>query len=91
MTINIKTQLIFDKNHLMHYMKHNSNQLELLSDEQALFRLNDADLAVICVVRNEMERLRTILEERAGGGRGQEDPGVRDYAVRPDLHDKERI
>ena len=40
---------------------------------------------------NEMERLRTILEERAGGGRGQVDPGVRDFAERPDLHDRERI
>ena len=45
----------------------------------------------IDLVGNEMERLRTVLEERAGGGRGQEDPGVRDYADRPDVHDKERI
>jgi biopolymer transport protein TolQ len=45
----------------------------------------------IDLVGNEMERLRTFLEERAGGGRGQEDPGVRDFAARPDLHDKERI
>lgn len=40
---------------------------------------------------NEMERLRTILEERVGGGRGEVDPGARDFAGRPDLHDKEHI
>ncbi len=45
----------------------------------------------IDLVGNEMERLRTILEERAGGGRGEEHPGARDFANRPDLHDKERI
>ncbi len=42
------------------------------------------------LVGNEMERLRTFLEERAGGGRGTED-GQRDVAQRPGFHDKERI
>jgi biopolymer transport protein TolQ len=40
---------------------------------------------------NEMERLRTVLEERAGSGRGELHPGVRDYAQRPSMHDKEHI
>ena len=45
----------------------------------------------IDLVGNEMERLRTVLEERAGGGRGEIHPGVPDYARRPALHDKEHI
>jgi len=45
----------------------------------------------IDLVGNEMERLRTILEERAGGGRGEAHPGARDFANRPEMHDKERI
>ena len=45
----------------------------------------------IDMVGNEMERLRTVLEEQAGGGRGESHPGARDFAQRPDFHDKERI
>lgn len=45
----------------------------------------------IDMVGNEMERLRTILEEQVGGGRGEEHPGARDFATRPDFHDKEHI
>lgn len=45
----------------------------------------------IDLVGNEMERLRTILEERAGGGRGEHGAGNRDVASRPDLHDREHI
>jgi biopolymer transport protein TolQ len=45
----------------------------------------------IDLVGNEMERLRTVLEERAGGGRGELHPGVRDFARRPAVHDKEHI
>ncbi len=45
----------------------------------------------IDLVGNEMERLRTVLEERAGGGRGELHPGARDVARRPALHDKEHI
>jgi biopolymer transport protein TolQ len=45
----------------------------------------------IDLLGNEMERLRTILEERVGGGRGEFDPATRDFASRPDVHDKERI
>jgi hypothetical protein len=45
----------------------------------------------IDLVGNEMERLRTILEERVGGGRGEVDQASRDFAARPELHDKERI
>lgn len=40
---------------------YNSNQLELLSEEKALFRLNKADLAVICACRNERARLPRYL------------------------------
>ncbi len=43
------------------------------------------------LVGNEMERLRTILEEQVGGGRGVADPALRDIARRPEVHDKERI
>jgi biopolymer transport protein ExbB/TolQ len=42
------------------------------------------------LVGNEMERLRTILEEQAGGARGV-DASLRDVAQRPDYHGKERI
>ncbi|HOX26496.1 MAG TPA: MotA/TolQ/ExbB proton channel family protein [Candidatus Krumholzibacteria bacterium] len=45
----------------------------------------------IDLLANEMERLRTVLEERAGGGRGEVYPGARDVANRPDWHEKERI
>ena len=45
----------------------------------------------IDLVGNEMERLRTVLEERAGGGRGEVHPGARDHARRPALHDREHI
>lgn len=45
----------------------------------------------IDLVGNEMERLRTVLEERAGGGRGDHHPGARDFARRPEVHDKEHI
>ncbi len=45
----------------------------------------------IDMVGNEMERLRTILEEQVGGGRGDLHPGARDFASRPEIHDKERI
>jgi biopolymer transport protein TolQ len=45
----------------------------------------------IDLVGNEMERLRTVLEERAGGGRGVDDPAQRDFARRPEVHDKEHI
>jgi biopolymer transport protein TolQ len=45
----------------------------------------------IDIVGNEMERLRTVLEEQAGGGRGEAHPGARDFASRPDFHDKEHI
>jgi biopolymer transport protein TolQ len=42
------------------------------------------------LVGNEMERLRTILEEQAGGARGV-DASQRDVAQRPDYHGKEQI
>jgi biopolymer transport protein ExbB/TolQ len=46
----------------------------------------------IDLVGNEMERLRTILEEEiGGGGRGTVTPGSQDFARRPQIHDKERI
>ncbi len=45
----------------------------------------------IDLVGNEMDRLRTILEEEAGGGRGVADPVDRDFARRPEQHDGERI
>lgn len=45
----------------------------------------------IDLVGNEMERLRTVLEERVGGGRGEVYPGARDFARRPAVHDKEHI
>ncbi|MCA0922804.1 glycosyltransferase family 2 protein [Pseudooceanicola nanhaiensis] len=39
----------------------NSNQLELMSDEARLAELNAADLAVICVCHNELDRLPVFL------------------------------
>ncbi len=45
----------------------------------------------IDMVGNEMERLRTVLEEHVGGGRGEQHPGARDFASRPDVHPKEQI
>jgi biopolymer transport protein ExbB/TolQ len=41
----------------------------------------------IDLVGNEMDRLRTILEEEAGGGRGVDSTHSRDVARRPDTHD----
>ncbi len=45
----------------------------------------------IDLVANEMDRLRTILEEAAGGGRGSATPGERDLAQRPRPHQGETI
>ena len=45
----------------------------------------------IDMVGNEMERLRTVLEEHVGGGRGELHPGARDFANRPEIHSKEQI
>jgi biopolymer transport protein TolQ len=45
----------------------------------------------IDLVGNEMERLRTILEEEAGGGRGALGEAGRDVARRPERHDRETI
>lgn len=45
----------------------------------------------IDLVGNEMERLRTILEEEAGGGRGAGESASRDVARRPERHDRESI
>ncbi|MBU8871987.1 MAG: MotA/TolQ/ExbB proton channel family protein [Gemmatimonadales bacterium] len=45
----------------------------------------------IDLVGNELERLRTILEESAGGGRGSNGPAGRDIARRPGWHDREMI
>ncbi len=45
----------------------------------------------IDLVANEMDRLRTILEEAAGGGRGAVLPGDRDLPQRPGAHPAERI
>jgi len=45
----------------------------------------------IDLVANEMDRLRTILEEAAGGGRGAALPGERDLAQRPGTHPGESI
>lgn len=42
------------------------------------------------LVGNELDRLRTVMEEQAGGGRGAIE-GQRDVAQRPGIHDKERI
>ncbi len=45
----------------------------------------------IDLVVGEMDRLRTILEEAAGGGRGAVDPGEPDRAQRPGTHPGETI
>ena len=45
----------------------------------------------IDLVGNELDRLRTILEEDAGGGRGNVNGAGRDLARRPSLHDRETI
>ena len=45
----------------------------------------------IDLVGNELERLRTILEEEAGGGRGNVGLAGRDIARRPERHDREMI
>ena len=45
----------------------------------------------IDLVGNELDRLRTILEEDAGGGRGNVTSAGRDLARRPSLHDRETI
>ncbi len=45
----------------------------------------------IDLVAGEMDRLRTILEEAAGGGRGAALPGERDLAQRPGTHPGEMI
>ena len=45
----------------------------------------------IDLVGNELDRLRTILEEGAGGGRGNAGHVGRDTARRPELHDREKI
>jgi len=45
----------------------------------------------IDLVGNEMDRLRTVLEEAAGGGSGAAAPDGRDHVRRPDLHDREQI
>jgi biopolymer transport protein ExbB/TolQ len=45
----------------------------------------------IDLVSNEMDRLRTVLEEAAGGGSGAAHAAGRDVARRPELHDRETI
>jgi len=45
----------------------------------------------IDLVGNELDRLRTVLEEEAGGGSGAVGPAGRDLARRPDQHDRETI
>ena len=45
----------------------------------------------IDLVGNELDRLRTILEEGAGGGRGNVGHVGRDVARRPEHHDREMI
>jgi len=45
----------------------------------------------IDLVGNEMDRLRTVLEEGAGGGRGVDGTAGRDVARRPVRHDRETI
>jgi biopolymer transport protein TolQ len=45
----------------------------------------------IDLVANELDRLRTVLEEDAGGGSAAVGPAGRDMARRPDLHDRESI
>lgn len=45
----------------------------------------------IDLIGNELDRLRTILEEDVGGGRGVARHDGRDTAQRPDLHESETI
>ncbi|MCP4293149.1 MAG: MotA/TolQ/ExbB proton channel family protein [bacterium] len=45
----------------------------------------------IDLVANEMERLRTVLEERAGGGSGAVGSAGRDLSRRPEVHGRETI
>ncbi len=45
----------------------------------------------IDLVGNELDRLRTVLEEEAGGESGAVGPAGRDLARRPDQHDRESI
>jgi biopolymer transport protein ExbB/TolQ len=45
----------------------------------------------IDLVANELDRLRTVLEEAAGGGSGAATPDGRDQVRRPDLHEREQI
>ncbi len=45
----------------------------------------------IDLVGNELDRLRTILEEGAGGGSGAIGPAGRDYSRRPETHGSEKI
>ena len=45
----------------------------------------------IDLVANELDRLRTVLEEDAGGGSAAVGPAGHDMARRPDLHDRESI
>ncbi len=42
----------------------------------------------IDLVGNELDRLRTVLEEAAGGGSAVTSPAGRDFARRPDQHDR---
>lgn len=45
----------------------------------------------IDLIANEMDRLRTILEESAGGGSGRIGPAGRDQSNRPASHGSEKI
>jgi biopolymer transport protein TolQ len=45
----------------------------------------------IDLVANELDRLRTVLEEAAGGATGAVGPAGRDQAQRPEHHDRESI
>ena len=45
----------------------------------------------IDLVANELDRLRTVLEEAVGGGTGAVGSAGRDLAQRPDQHDRESI
>ncbi len=45
----------------------------------------------IDLIGNELDRLRTILEESAGGGSGAVGPAGRDQFNRPDTHGSEKI
>ena len=45
----------------------------------------------IDLVGNEMDRLRTVLEEEAGGGSGAAHAAGRDHVRRPEPHDRESI